>query len=271
MNVIKLTEKNHQQIMDLVLPQASLNLFIIGDIELYGYDKDFQEIWGQFETDGITLKAILLRYYHFFIIYGKKDYDANSFAVIINGYEKAEAVSGEQAIIKTLLPFLTHDMTQQDTFFAECKKESLTADDNQLKLPIQIATPDDAAAIVTMVRSIAEFNITEAFDDHVTRLAKSILDKAGRTYFVKENGHIISLTSSTAENTQSAMIVGVCTQPAYRHQGYTSTLLSKMLIDLFEEKETVCLFYDNPKAGSIYKRLGFYDIGRWTMLKIKHQ
>lgn len=27
----------------------------------------------------------------------------------------------------------------------------------------------------------------------------------------------------------------------------------------------LCLFYDNPAAGRIYKRIGFRDIGKWCM------
>jgi predicted GNAT family acetyltransferase len=40
-----------------------------------------------------------------------------------------------------------------------------------------------------------------------------------------------------------------------------------MLQALLEEKESVCLFDDNSKVGSIYKRSGFVDIGLLTMLK----
>ena len=35
--------------------------------------------------------------------------------------------------------------------------------------------------------------------------------------------------------------------------------------DLLKEGKSLCLFYDNPKAGSIYHRLGFENIDRWTM------
>ena len=33
-------------------------MFIIGDIEAFGYDTDFQELWGVFKENG-TLKSIL--------------------------------------------------------------------------------------------------------------------------------------------------------------------------------------------------------------------
>ena len=33
-----------------------------------------------------------------------------------------------------------------------------------------------------------------------------------------------------------------------------------------KKNKYLCLFYDNPKAGAIYKRLGFIDTEKWVML-----
>jgi predicted GNAT family acetyltransferase len=41
--------------------------------------------------------------------------------------------------------------------------------------------------------------------------------------------------------------------------------MNALCLDVLAEGKTLCLFYDNPKAGSIYKRLGFKDIGFWSM------
>ncbi|MBZ9687115.1 hypothetical protein G9F72_012350 [Clostridium estertheticum] len=38
----------------------------------------------------------------------------------------------------------------------------------------------------------------------------------------------------------------------------------KQLLEL-----TLCLFYDNPSAGKIYKSLGFEEIGFWSLWKGK--
>jgi hypothetical protein len=34
---------------------------------------------------------------------------------------------------------------------------------------------------------------------------------------------------------------------------------------VLDEGKTLCLFYNTPEEGRIYKRLGFKDIGMWTM------
>ena len=106
----------------------------------------------------------------------------------------------------------------------------------------------------------------KSVDEEVEGIARKIENKHGRVYFIKENEKVVSTVSTTAENSKSAMIVGVCTAPRYRKQGYVTAILTEMLQDLFKEKESVCLTYNNPEAGNIYKRSGFVDIGMWTML-----
>lgn len=63
------------------------------------------------------------------------------------------------------------------------------------------------------------------------------------------------------------MIVGVCTHKDYRNQGLASKLMTALVNDVLDEKQYVCLFYDNPAAGKIYKNVGFMDMGLWTMYR----
>jgi len=262
----KLTELDDEKVMAFVLPQASINLFIIGDIEMYGYDADFQEVWGDF-GDNDKLCGVLLRYYDYFIVYGVTGYDAGGFVDIIEAYEKWDTVSGEEGVLKAVQPFLKNDYKKTVTHFAECRVETLNvaADDEGLRAKIKRATAEDARELAELGCSIEEFGVGDV-DERAKVIAKKIRDKAGRDYFIREDGKMVSMVATTAENSKSAMLVGVCTTPAYRKRGYVTALMSQMLQDLFAEKESVCLFYDNPEAGNIYKRSGFFDIGMWTML-----
>ncbi|KFN01552.1 acetyltransferase domain protein [Bacillus clarus] len=54
----KLTKKDNEQVFTFLKEEAAMNLFMIGDIEAFGYETDFQELWGNFNKDG-TLKSIL--------------------------------------------------------------------------------------------------------------------------------------------------------------------------------------------------------------------
>ena len=264
----KLTEQDNKKVMELILPEASINLFIIGDIEMYGYDVDFQELWGDFNDDK-NLRGILLRYYDSFIVYGKMGYDAQGFVKIIENYEKHDVISGEEEILKAIQHLLKDSHQNTTTYFAECRVGTLNlSEDERLRARVERATPVDAKQLTELMCKIEEFGRmnSESMDEQVERTTKTITDKAGRYYFIKENEMMVSMVATAAENSKSAMLIGVCTLPEYRMKGYTTAIMSEILQDLFKEKASACLFYDNPKAGSIYKRSGFVDIGMWTML-----
>ena len=40
--------------------------------------------------------------------------------------------------------------------------------------------------------------------------------------------------------------------------------VQKICEELLSEGKGLCLFYDNPKAGSVYRKLGFKEIGQWS-------
>ncbi|MNB76202.1 Acetyltransferase (GNAT) family protein [compost metagenome] len=82
---------------------------------------------------------------------------------------------------------------------------------------------------------------------------------------MEREGRVIATASTTAENSVSAMVISVATHPDYRGQGLASGVVSALCSELNTEGKSLCLFYDNPKAASIYKRIGFHDVGDWTM------
>ena len=124
------------------------------------------------------------------------------------------------------------------------------------------AVPDDAERIVEQLGGVPEF-ATSTFD--VERNRETLRNGSGRTWYIEKDGQIISSASSTAENSQSAMIVGVGTLPEHQKQGLASYCMSVLCKELLNEGKMLCLFYDNPDAGTIYKRIGFVDIGKWGM------
>ena len=88
----------------------------------------------------------------------------------------------------------------------------------------------------------------------------------GRKIVVTEDGgRIVSVTMTTVEMTVAAMIGGVFTPEPWRNRGYASAAMTRLCTELISESKQPCLFYDNPAAGAIYRRLGFEDIGPWNM------
>jgi len=81
----KLRESDREELVAYLVREPAYNLFIIGDVENYGFDREFQELWGEFTSGG--LNAVLLRYYSYLIISSKRaDYDASGFAEIVKNW-----------------------------------------------------------------------------------------------------------------------------------------------------------------------------------------
>ncbi|MEH7336005.1 GNAT family N-acetyltransferase [Neobacillus drentensis] len=255
----KLSENDHKQVLSFLREEPSINLFIIGDLEVFGYHSDFQEIWGEFDPQG-EFKAILLRFYQSFIPYAKGEFNVRGFASIMNEYRKPLYLSGKSAIVERFESYKELELgPKQVTYFAECRSpENLGTTD----LEIHSAGIEDVDRIISLRSTIKEFQIRS---DAREILLKSIESNTSRTYYTEENGIMTSCVSTTAENSISAMIVGVCTRNENRRQGLATGIMQKLFNDVLSEGKTLCLFYDNPEAGRIYKRLGFKDIGMWTM------
>ncbi|GCF73726.1 N-acetyltransferase [Bacillus cereus] len=258
----KLTKKDHEQVFSFLKEEAALNLFIIGDIEAFGYETAFQELWGAFEENG-TLKSILLRFHDTFIPYSKDELVVTDYEALLSAYKPLK-LSGKSTIVERFETAPSVQLgTKNEMYFCEC------LDDNNLpSTPVQEtikhATLDDVERIMKLRSNIAEFPTA---NESEKILRQALETNTGRTYYIEKDGAIIASASTSAENSLSAMVVGVCTHPNHRGNGYASLILQKMIQDFTKEGRTLCLFYNNPAAGRIYKRLGFKDIGMWTMYR----
>ena len=236
-------------------------MFIIGDIEAFGYDKDFQELWGVFKENG-TLKSILLRFHDSFIPYSKEKFITTDYEALLSAYKPLK-LSGKSTIVEQFETASNIQLgTKNEMYFCECLNDN-NLPSTPIHETIKLASLDDIERIMKLRSDIAEFPTT---NESEKILRQAIQTNTGRTYFIEEDGVIIASASTSAENSLSAMVVGVCTHPNYR-KWIRFTHITKMIQDFTKEGRTLCLFYNNPAAGRIYKRLGFKDIGMWTMYR----
>ncbi|MDZ5609649.1 GNAT family N-acetyltransferase [Bacillus pseudomycoides] len=258
----KLTKGDHKQVLAFLNKEAAINLFIIGDIEAFGYEADSQELWGVFTENG-ALQSVLLRFHDSFIPYGKDDFSATDYEEILATYKPLK-ISGKAEVVEKFedIPNIQLGIKNK-TYFCECK-DGTALPETMLHTTIKLATIEDVARIINLRNSIEEFPQSEQSEKI---LQQSLEMNTGRTYYIEEDGEIVASASTSAENSLSAMVIGVCTHLNYRGKGYASLILQKMIQDFTQEGKTLCLFYNNPAAGRIYKRLGFQDIGMWTMYR----
>jgi len=259
----KLNENDREVTLEFLSDEAAINLFIIGDIECFGFDEDFQEIWGSFNNLN-QLQGVLLRFNENFIPYYKDtNFDITDFINIISSksMDIKKMISGKESIVERFKGILNNS-NEKHMYFCEIKD---TSNLKEYGSNIKIATEDDAKRVYDLLEEIEEFQTTDT--NSVERIKKVISSKTGRIYFIEdEKGELMTVSQTTAENSKSAMVVGVATRKEHRGKGLMSQCLSKLCHDVLLEGKTLCLFYDNPKAGSVYHNIGFKSIDRWMML-----
>ena len=77
---------------------------------------------------------------------------------------------------------------------------------------------------------------------------------------------IASCALLSPEGSDAGLIGGVYTMPAARNKGYAAACVSALAEDIQRDSKLPVLFYENPVAGSLYRRLGFEECGRWGVL-----
>ncbi|WP_066270954.1 GNAT family N-acetyltransferase [Heyndrickxia acidicola] len=80
---------------------------------------------------------------------------------------------------------------------------------------------------------------------------------------------MVSTASTQAEKNNIAILVGVATPPQYRGKGFATRVVAKLCNDVINDGKVIYLFYNNPTAGSIYKKIGFQEVGEWMVMGFK--
>ncbi|MDT3426293.1 putative GNAT family acetyltransferase [Paenibacillus forsythiae] len=260
----KLNEQDRAGLLAFLGQDPALNLFLISDVENFGFDREFQEVWGEFEPESGQLKAVLLRYETNYLPYAAVPFDVQGFADIMKQDERMKMLSGSTSIAAQFGPYISF-RKEKSMHFAELKELAGEPGAQALaETPAKLATLRDVESICTLMDGIDEFE--ENPDSMRSGMRRALETGTGRTCFVERDGRTVAAASSTAENSMSAMIVGVATHPDYRGQGLATLIVTKLCSDLTKEGKSLCLFYNNPDAASIYKRIGFRDIGDWSMM-----
>lgn len=257
----RLTKSDHDICFQFLKTKSAENIFIIGDIEAYGYEQEFQKLWGDFNESG-ELRAVLLKYQENYIPFAAGPFDAKGFAEIMSGDPTFLMMSGLKDITEKIEPHLKKKLKRKrQTYYAKCTNLQPIIMDIDVS-HVKQAKPDDAEALVELLMSIPEFSESVIT---VKRKRRGLEDGVSRSFFIMKDNKAVSTASTSAENSISAMVVGVGTLEAYKKNGYATECLVKLCRQLLDEEKELCLFYDNPEAGAIYKRIGFEDIGFWMM------
>ncbi|EQK41991.1 acetyltransferase family protein [[Clostridium] bifermentans ATCC 638] len=252
--ILKLDECYHDQIIEYLIREEDFNLFVIGDIERYGYDNQFFNIWGDFNTVG-DINGLLIQYFDLLTLYSYDNRDLTCFIEHINSLPFSN-INGKIETLKYIEPYINYNRKRIVNFcvlknISYLKEHKLDSDVKKIRF-------GKIGKILSLYEDINEFQ-----KPTIQSIRENL--RTGRGYYIEKDKKIVSMAKSTSESTTHAMIVGVGTHPMYRNKGYATKCIVKLCNNLINEKKKPCLFYDNEDAGKIYKKLGFKEVGQWVI------
>jgi predicted GNAT family acetyltransferase len=270
----KLNDADTKKIFDYISPDPEMTLFIRGDIEQLGMKNPDVKMFASVLLDG-TWDFVVLKYRNtMFQVYSNHgSYDVQEMVSFLKK-QKITSIAGKKELVSPLIPFFS-DLVLEDTFMARCAQPDdsfLTPLGQEAK--IRRLEPEDLDDYLNIRASIEEFAAFASSDPaEMAREKKTTLEhlKVGDLIIgVFVLGKLVAMAGTTASNKESAMVVSVCTKVGFRNKGYASYAVTSLCRESFKTgKKFLCLFYDNPKAGSIYHKIGFKDVGVYSLLRKK--
>lgn len=266
--MIALTEQDRPAILTYLSAEPEMNLFFIGDIESYGVSVPPVQIYAH--PDKGEWDFLLLQYFDFYIVYSRSSsYDTAALAAFLKD-RRVDCLSGKLELLEPMAAYFPQ-FELQPTYMCRCNAVKPGA---CRPLPagaeLRRLTEADLDEVTRLLLEVEEFADGYKGEDGPQRCRRGNAEnlRTGLLYGVFEDGRMVSTAQTSADNSQSAMVVAVATGKDARGKGYASNVVAALCEASFARgKQFLCLFYDNPTAGRIYHRIGFETIGRYAMLR----
>lgn len=255
-----LHEIDRLAVIQLLNAEPHFNLYMLGNLNKLGFTQDFCQFWGDIAATpaGPQLRGVINRYMSGWSIYGRAEADWAGLAAILDEFpERAIRLQDNPGGIPSFLPFLQH-------YHAE-KVESeelmkLAASDFCPIAPppgvqVRRATVDDLPALSAFYADAGDMTRTPA------AVARPLRDT--RLWLAEERGAVKATALTNAEMPVQVMIGGVFTKPEARGRGLSQAVCSALCSELLAEGKQPLLYWRNPAAGAVYRKLGFQPLGMW--------
>lgn len=251
----KLDETYRRQVLEYLNLEKEVNTFNILDLKKYGFENIYYRVYADIDEKE-NIKSLVFKCFEYLTFYSYGEFDLQGICNLIRNMEFDE-ISGKSEEV---------DLIARELGLLKYRKVNLArlnSDENLYKdkthdFKIKKINIFNMKKIAKLYEEINEFQNT-----NLESIRNNL--KTGRGYCIEENKKIVSMAKTTAENKNTAMIIGVGTHPKYRNRGLATICISKLCDELLSQNITPCLFYDDEVAGRIYARLGFENIGKWSI------
>lgn len=234
------------------------------NIETYGFEGPVLRGWGAFTPDGSNLRGLMFRLNNTMIVVDTDGGSAVGFAAVMDTELGIAGVRGTAEVVsgvrEALVKYRATDW--EDSFLMRLSEPPICAKE-RMQLARRASIQDiemlsqlyqDAGAMYRSRANVAS-KLTE------TRVFVVEEPALGR-----RPARIASCALLSPEGSDAGLIGGVFTMPSARGKGYAGACVSALAADIQADGKLPVLFYENPAAGALYRKLGFVECGSWAVL-----
>ncbi len=261
--MIRLTEDHREAMTEFLSKDSAANLFMLGDLENFGFDETKQEFYGRFIDH--ELCAVLMMYNQESLHFYTAMFDDQV-------VQQIRALISQHPTLKTMnITASVYDLYQASLaeFIVEARATKLSVfhpekilDDDPRVERLGLA---DCQAVLDL-----EAQSFSGLRQSLEKMQQGVENGTRVMYGIHDQSGLASVATYTAMTDFNAMVIAVCTRDSARQRGYASAVVAKLSFDLLAKGRRGVLFYDNPAAARIYERLGYRYHTTYEMITLRN-
>ena len=234
------------------------------NLEAHGFQGPIVRSWGAFDSSQSDMIGLLLRYGNTAVAVDKDGGCARVFARLIDSERNIAGVRGSIEVVEGIQGLLQKYTSTdwENSHFLVLRKPIDPA--YYVDSLARRATPADIEMLTILYSGAGAMYRSRT--NVAAKLAENRVIVAEEPPLGKRSKRIASCALLNVEGSDAGLIGGVYTLPSARGKGYAAACTSLLAADLQRDGKMPCLFYENPIAGKVYRRLGFEDASRWAVL-----
>lgn len=266
MNVRLLTQDDHHDIINLFGDKIGDYYFIVDEIIRNKFNSDNLKVYGEY--DDHELVSILLNNYNNVTYYSSIERNVNSYIELLSSLEFSK-ITGISDLVEKFIPYVKV-AEDAKSYMGVVKGIKVKRKYSGLNINL-IKSKDEIGKLYELFRITKEYQgiLADEKDNYVESVYNAIKNGKDRIVCLYEGNKMVASCATTREDRNSAIVVGVVTNPYFRGKGYGTEVLISLLEQLLDEGIYPYLFYNNPKARSVYKNLGMKEVSEWRVLNVK--
>ncbi len=232
--------------------EEALHLNLLADLERFGPNTPYHEIWEQVNGEGVRLAVVRRFFGRYDICVTDREPDLDELSAFFL-FACPESVMGRTSDIRatcSMLPGQTETLRfMQLPGDAHLKHNACDA---------EMAGPTDVPAIARLVHQTETFGRLHRSEGELEAgIRKRMRSGKVRHFVIRREQKVVAHAATTAETERFAMLSGIVVASEEQRKGYATRIVSRLCRVLLSEGKQPCLYCKSSAAYALYQRLGF--------------